>query len=357
MTMGDFLAWARPRRLTWGRMAAILAICAAVTAAALIVSPLFGVEPGPRGWRVAIIDLRAALTPGSLDHDAFWLVRVPRVLAAALVGAALASSGCAFQAVFRNPLAEPYTLGVSSGASLAAVVAIRFGLEGVAGGTGVGLAALIGAIATVLAVWQLGRVGSSLPPATLVLAGVTVSMFCSAASMVVQHTSDFVGVNRMLRWMMGGLTAVGYDVVVEAAPPIAIGLAALLWMARDLNALAAGHEAAASVGVNPGRAQTAGFAAASLLVGASIAVSGPVGFVGLMAPHTLRAVVGPDHRLLLPTSMLAGAGFLVLCDTAARLAVPGDQLPVGVVTALLGAPFFVGILVRHKRRAALWGPG
>jgi iron complex transport system permease protein len=245
---------------------------------------------------------------------------------------------------------------VSSGAALAAVIAIRLGLDSALAGTGIGVAALAGSALTVAAVWQLGRVGSALPPATLLLGGITVSMFCSSASMLVQHTADFVGINRMLRWMMGGFSAGGYDLLVRSAPAIGVALLALLGMSRELNALAAGPEAAASVGVAPGRAITRGFAVASLLVGASIAVSGPIGFVGLMVPHTLRALVGPDHRVLLPASMLIGAAFLVACDTLARLAVPGDQIPVGVITALLGAPFFIGILLRNKRRASLWGP-
>src|SRR5688572_26269993 len=292
-----FLAWVRPRRLTWRRMVVTLLVCAAAALAAILLSPLFGVEPDGQGWRVALIDIGSALTPGSLDHDAFWQVRVPRVLSAAVVGAALGASGCVFQAVLRNPLAEPYTLGVSSGAALAAVIAIRLGFDSALAGTGVGVAALAGSALTVAAVWQLGRVGSALPPATLLLGGITVSMFCASASMLVQHTADFVGINRMLRWMMGGFSAGGYGLLVRSAPAIGVALVALLGMSRELNALAAGPEAAASVGVAPGRAITRGFAVASLLVGASIAVSGPIGFVGLMVPHSLRAVVGPDHRV------------------------------------------------------------
>jgi iron complex transport system permease protein len=352
-----FLAWARPRRLTWQRLVTTWIVCSALLALAIVLTPLLGVDLGKGGWHLAVLDPSAIWTAGTLDHDALWQVRVPRVLSAAVVGAALGASGVVFQAVLRNPLAEPFTLGVSSGAALAAVIAIRTGFDAALAGTGVGVAALIGAGLTVIVVWQLGRVGSALPPATLLLGGITVSMFCSSASMLVQHTADFVGVSRMLRWMMGGFTAGGYGMLTRAAPAIGLALIALLTMSRQLNALAAGPEAAASVGVAPGRAITRGFAVASLLVGASIAVSGPIGFVGLMVPHALRAVVGPDHRALLPASMLIGGTFLVACDTAARLVVPGDQIPVGVITALLGAPFFIGILIRNKRRASLWGPG
>jgi iron complex transport system permease protein len=244
---------------------------------------------------------------------------------------------------------------VSSGASFAAVLAIRLGVAGALGGAAIGVAALAGAAITIALVWRLGKVGDSLPPATLLLAGVTISMFCGAASMLVQMTSDFRDIGYMVRWMMGDAGAVTYDQLAMAAPAIGLGLAVLIWCARDLNALAAGPEAAASVGVDAGRTETVVFAVASLLVGASIAVAGPIGFIGLMVPHALRAVVGPDHRVLIPASILAGGGFLVACDTIARIATPGNQIPVGVITALLGGPFFVLILVRAKRSAGLWG--
>ncbi|MCB0325953.1 MAG: iron ABC transporter permease, partial [Bdellovibrionales bacterium] len=173
----------------------------------------------------------------------------------------------------------------------------------------------------------------------------------------VQYTAEFAEVSRMVRWMMGGFEVVRYGTLLRAGVAIGIGLLILLSLARDLNALAAGAEAAASVGVSVGRAQSLVFIAASLLVGASIAIGGPIGFVGLMVPHALRALVGPDHRVLLPASMLAGGALLVLCDTFARLAIAPAQLPVGIVTALLGAPFFLMILVRGKRGAQLWGGG
>jgi iron complex transport system permease protein len=207
----------------------------------------------------------------------------------------------------------------------------------------------------VLFVWRLGRVGSSLPPATLLLAGVTLAMFCSAGSMLVQYTSDFNQVGMILHWTMGSFDEVGYREVERGAPAIAIGLVVLLALARDFNALAAGEEAAASVGVAAGRAQTIAFATGSLLVGASIAIAGPIGFVGLIVPHALRAVVGPDHRVLLPASILVGGAMLVVCDTVAQFALLPQHLPVGIVTALAGGPFFLFILVRAKRSAALWG--
>lgn len=342
--MSGFIS-GRARRLTGRRFAITLAIAVTVTAIVAIVAPLVG----GNGWFG--FDAYAADSP---DHPILW-VRLPRLYACLITGAALAGAGCALQALLRNPLAEPFTLGISSGSSLAAVLAIRFGLEGALGHGAIGAAALVGAAATMAVVWQLGRIGKQLPPATLVLAGVTIAMFCSSASVLIQYTSDFTEVSHMLAWMLGGLESVRLVWVEYAAVPIGIGLALLLWYARELNALSAGDEAAASVGVAVGRTQTVIFAVASLLVGCAIAVVGPIGFIGLIVPHALRALLGPDHRVLLPVSMLGGAVALVICDTLARSLIPLNHLPTGAVTAVLGAVFFLGILFGQKRRAALWG--
>ncbi|HWU89157.1 MAG TPA: iron ABC transporter permease [Kofleriaceae bacterium] len=286
--------------------------------------PRDGARPGARA---------APRDRARAEHVLLW-VRIPRVLASLLVGGALAGAGCALQALLRNPLAEPFTLGISSGSALAAVIAIRIGAEGALGGAGVSAAALAGASVTLLVVWQLGRIGRQLPPATLVLAGVTMSMFCAS---------------------VGGLDSMRLGTVGYATPPILGGLAVLAAHGRELNALAAGAEAAASVGVAVARTQTVIFVVASLLVGSAIAVAGPIGFIGLVVPHALRAVIGPDHRLLLPASVLGGAAVLAVCDTLARTALAPAQLPTGAVTAVLGVPFFVVILLRHKHRAAMWG--
>jgi iron complex transport system permease protein len=340
-------------RLTARRLVTMLAVCAAVTAVVSLFAPLFGVVVDRAGWHYAVMS-PGALDPGSPDHVLLW-VRLPRALAALLVGAALAGSGCALQALLRNPLAEPFTLGVSSGATLAAVVAIRFGIEGAFGVFGIGAAALVGAAGTLLVVWRLARIGKHLPPATLVLAGVTMSMFCASITVLIQYTSDFTDVIQIMQWMLGGMETVRLVTVSYAAPPIGLALIVLVVYARELNALSAGTDVAASLGVAVGRTQTVIFATASLLVGAAISVVGPIGFIGLVVPHALRAVLGPDHRLLLPASMLGGAAVLALCDTIARAIVPLHHLPTGAVTAVLGVPFFVAILVGQKRRALLWG--
>jgi len=340
-------------RLTLRKLVVVLAVSAGLTALIAALAPLLGVVGDRAGWHLDIMGA-GAFDARSPEHAILW-VRIPRVLAALIVGAALAGAGCALQALLRNPLAEPFTLGISSGASLAAVLAIRLGLESTFGVAGVGGAALLGAAGTLVIVWRLARVGDHLPPATLVLAGVTMSMFCSSASVLIQYTSDFTEVSHMLQWMLGGMETVRLVTVGYAALPIGLALIGLLAHARELNALAAGPEVAASLGVAVGRTQTVIFATASLLVGAAIAVVGPIGFIGLIVPHALRALLGPDHRLLLPASMFGGASVLALCDTLARTVVPLHHLPTGAVTAVLGVPFFVMILLGHKQRAALWG--
>ncbi len=347
--MSGFISGRAPR-LTARRFVIALLSCAVAAIVVAVAALLVGVGQGRNGRYLDILSLDA-LTDGSWESGLLAL-RVPRVLASLLVGGALAGAGCALQALLRNPLAEPFTLGISSGSSLFAVLAIRLGIESSFGDVGVGVAALLGALVTLVLVWQLAQVGKHLPPATLVLAGVTLSMFCSAASVLIQYTSDFTEVSHMLRWMLGALDSMNMDKIKYGAPPILVGLFVLSLYGRSLNALAAGPDVAASLGVRVGRTTTIVFFLSSLLVGAAIAVAGPIGFIGLIVPHTLRAILGPDHRLLIPASVFGGAVLLTICDTLARTVT--TPLPTGAVTALLGGPFFLLILVSQKRRAALW---
>ncbi|RMH41025.1 MAG: iron ABC transporter permease [Deltaproteobacteria bacterium] len=356
----DANAGSAVRPLSRRRLAAAVAGCAGVAAAVCALSPLVGVDGAGGGRHLALLDLRAIVDglagAPTVDAQLFALARLPRVLAGAVVGAGLAVAGCALQALLRNPLAEPYTVGVSSGASLAALLAIRLGLDATwLGSSAIGLAALAGAAITIYAVWRLAQTDGDLPPAALLLAGLVIAIVCSAASMLVQYTATFSETYRFVRWMMGGLEWIRYGPLWRAAVPTAAGIAVLLWLARDLNALSAGGEAAASVGVHPTRARTIGFFAASLVVGAAISVAGPIGFVGLVVPHVLRGAVGPDHRVLLPASAFAGAAFVVACDTVARIVLAPAQLPVGIVTALIGGAFFAYVFRREKTRARLWG--
>jgi iron complex transport system permease protein len=335
--------------LTARRYVVSLAACALACALVALVAPLVGVANGS----LEILPL-SALDAGSPLH-VVWTLRAKEIAEALVVGASLAGAGCALQALLRNPLAEPFTLGISSGSSLAAVLAIRLGIEPLLGGWGIGLAALAGALATIILVVRLSRIGRELPPATLVLAGVTISTFCSAANVLVQQTSDFADVQHMLGWMLGGLDPGRWAGVKLLALPLLAGMAALVAFSRDLDALAAGPEVAASLGVAVVRTQRAVFAIASVLVGMAIAIGGPIGFVGLIVPHLLRSLLGPDHRLLVPASLFGGGALLVICDTIARMAAWPDLLSAGAVTAVLGGPFFFAILVRQRKSASLWG--
>ncbi len=343
----------RGRVLTTKRLVWLLGACFGVALLVAILAPQLGVTMTPGGRKLSLLGLDA-LREGTAEYKIF-MVRLPRVLGALLVGAALAAAGCTLQALFRNPLAEPFTLGISSGSSLAAVLAIRFGVESAFGGAGVGVSALVGAVLTSILIERLGRVGRQLPPATLVLAGVTISMFCSAASMLVQYTSDFSDVSHMLAWMIGGLDAIRLSGIGYATGPIGLCLLIVIAYARELNALAAGPDVAASLGVAVARTQIVLFAITAVLVGVAIALAGPIGFVGLIVPHTLRALLGPDHRLLVPASMLGGGTLLLICDTLARTITAPAHLPTGAVTAVLGGPFFMLILIQRKRYAAMWG--
>ncbi len=346
--MSGFVS-ARGRRLTSRRLVVTLALCLAGCAVVALVAPLVGVTPDRR---FEVLPL-SALGAASPLHVVF-VIRAKQVAEALLVGSAAAGAGCALQALLRNPLADPFVLGISSGSSLAAVLAIWLGIERWFGAWGVGGAALVGAVATLVVVVQLARVGRGLPPATLLLAGLTISIFCSSASTLVQYLSAFAEQSRMLAWLFGGLDPGRFDSVKYLAIPLVAGLVALVSFARELDALAAGPEVAASLGVAVARTQNIVFALASLIVGLAIAIGGPIGFVGLIVPNVLRTIVGPDHRVLLPASLLGGAALVVLCDTLARTLAAPSLLPTGAVTAVLGGPFFVAILIAQKRKAAMW---
>ena len=281
----------------------------------------------------------------------FWQLRLPRVLLALLAGAGLAVSGLGFQTLFRNELAEPYTLGVASGAALGAVLALR--LEESAALLGlpvVALASFAGALGATALVVGLSLRRRDAAASTLLLAGIAVSLSCSAIILFLQYLADSTQTFRIVRWMMGGLSVVGYGEVLWVLPWVLGGSAVLLFLRWDLNLLLMGEELAASRGVDLGRLRLKVLLAASLMIGALVAVAGPIGFVGLMVPHILRRWVGYDHLYLAPACVLGGGAFLVLCDLAARTIMAPAELPVGVLTALLGGPFFLWLLVWRSRR-------
>lgn len=283
----------------------------------------------------------------NLDSQIFFLARLPRALAAALVGGSLASAGVVFQALLRNPLADPYTLGVAGGAALGAVISIGFGAFLPFGG--VASASLAGACLAVGAVYLLASARhAGLSTTVLLLAGVTLNAFFYALILFVQYLSNFAQVFRAVRWLMGDLEVAGYGPVLAALPFVALSMGAFMWLARPLNLLTLGPEAAEAHGVDVATAQRVAFFGASLATGAAVSVGGPIGFVGIIVPHLVRLLVGADHRLVLPASVCFGAAFLVVCDVIARTAIAPMELPVGVITAMLGGPFFLWLLVRRR---------
>jgi ABC-type Fe3+-siderophore transport system permease subunit len=282
------------------------------------------------------------------DAQIFFIARLPRALAAAVVGGTLAAAGVVFQGLLRNPLATPYTLGVSAGAALGAMIAISFGTTWLVGG--VASASLLGAFLAVLVVYGLASAQHrGMSTTVLLLAGVTLNSFFSALILFVQYISDFAQTFRALRWLMGDLDVAGYAPIVSALPLIAVAFAGFAWLARPLNLLSLGQEAAGSRGVNVERAQRVAFLSASLATGAAVSVGGPIGFVGIIVPHFVRLIVGSDHRLVLPASIFFGAAFLVACDAVARTVLAPIELPVGIITAVIGGPFFLWLLVSRTR--------
>ncbi len=279
-----------------------------------------------------------------------WQLRVPRAVLAALVGAGLGLVGTAVQALVRNPLADPYLLGISSGASLGAVAAIVLGV-GAGGALGLGLssAAFVGALATFAVVWAVARRGGNFGPLRLVLAGVAIGQFLSGfTSYLVLQSGDVQQTHSVLFWLMGSLSGASWPLL--AAPAVAVPVA-LLWLqarARGLNALLMGDETAAGLGVDVVRLRRELFTLTSLLTGILVAVSGAIAFVALMVPHVCRMVVGGDHRRLLPVSALLGALLLVVVDIVCRTAMDAQELPVGVVTSLIGAPALLYLLDRRS---------
>jgi iron complex transport system permease protein len=313
----------------------------AVSAVAVVVlMPLVG---------ATAIPLSVLADPRGTDPAAiiFWQIRVPRVLAAFVGGTGLALGGAVFQAIFRNPLATPYTLGVASGASFGVAAVSALGLSMVVAGLSTTtVAAFAGALLAVGVVWMLIRVRPNLSSTALLLAGVAMNFFFSSLILFLQYTASLGDSYRIIRWLMGGLGGVDLRTLAHMAPAVAIGCLVVARHARGLDLLSTGSEIAASRGLAVNRTRTVLFLATSVMVGGVVATCGPIGFVGMMAPHICRLVVGSRHRSLLPASAIFGGAFLVLCDTAARVILQPAELPVGVITAFLGAPFFLWLLVR-----------
>lgn len=304
--------------------------------AALALCPLFGME---------FISYNAA----GQEREILQNIRLPRVLCAFAAGAMLSLSGMSFQALFRNPLATPFTLGVSSGAALGAAVFIRFGLAfSILGISGTSLAAFGGAMLAVALVYGLTQLKGGFSTTTLLLAGIAISFFFSSLILFIQYISGQTHSFRIVHWMMGSLTTADFGKLINLTPFLGIGGLLLLFLHREMNLMMVGEDIAISRGVNVRRVKRRIFFAASLMVGGVVAVCGPIGFVGMMSPHICRLLVGADHRYLTPASFLFGGLFLTLCDTLSRMVIAPAEMPVGVLTALFGGPFFIWLLLNRK---------
>jgi iron complex transport system permease protein len=273
-------------------------------------------------------------------------LRFPRALLAGLVGAGLSVSGVIFQALLKNPLADPYILGVSSGAAVGAIVAILMGLSTLS--FGLPLASFVGALLTILAVFYFGRQEGKIHPNTLLLAGVIIGSFLSALIMFFISVSQKEELHTIIFWLMGDFSFSNYQTIRIIFPYILLSFLFLYSRARQLNLILSGEEDALQLGVNVENLRLISYLSASLLTAASVSVCGLIGFVGLIVPHSVRLIFGPDHRLLIPSSALVGASFLIASDTLARTLLAPIELPVGVITATFGGPFFIYLLKTRK---------
>jgi iron complex transport system permease protein len=327
----------------------VLAVLVVVLVASGVVGTLLGAVP------IAPGDILAAIF-GSGEASTVVIVRdlrMPRVLGAGLVGGALAVAGALLQGILRNPLADPYVTGTSAGASLGAVVAIAFG--GLTFPALLPLAAFAGALLAVAATWRLAALGGRTTVLTVLLGGIVLSSFAGAVLTFLLVASDRVvpQLRAVLGWLLGGVAILDRIELFVASIIVVAGLVASIAIAPRIDAFAFGEEAAASLGIDVDRTVAGVLSVAALLTGAAVALAGIVGFVGLVVPHALRPIVGAAHRRLIPASFLTGAATLVLADAGARTFFAPTELPVGVITGLIGGPFFLALLVRERRRLLL----
>ena len=329
------------------RLLATVAGFGALTIAVCLAAPLIGSTP----IHLSRVFDRTIPFADNVDAQVFFVARLPRVLASVLVGSAFAIAGVVFQAFLRNPLASPDTLGVSSGATLGAVVVITFHIDSaVLGVSAVPVATFAGAAGALGIVYAMSiarRRGTS--STVLLLAGVALSAFLGALNRFIQVLGDYTDTFRSIRWMMGSMDVGSYTDIVVALVPIAAACVAIGTLPRELDLVSIGAEAAESRGVDVRRAERVALVSASLLTGSAVSLGGPIPFVGIIVPHIVRLIVGADHRLVLPAAALFGGAFLVICDVIARTAFGAAGMPVGAITAFLGGPFFLWLLFRRMR--------
>ncbi len=287
----------------------------------------------------------------NIDYEIFIGVRLPRVILAALVGAALACSGVVLQAILRNPLADPYILGISSGAGLGVITAVMSGVSwAFLGGSPIAVFAFAGALITVWLVWCIGRFTGKTQMTSLLLSGVVINAFFSAVIMFLTSIAKSEQVYSTIFWLMGNITEKSLSVLWVSTVCIMAGIIGLFSISHWLNALTFGEEEAKGLGVDTAKTRVVAFSLAAFITAVAVSLSGLVGFVGLIIPHGIRLVFGPDHRQMLPISAIIGGTFLVIADTAARTIVAPAQLPVGVITAIAGGPFFLILLAKYSRK-------
>ena len=296
----------------------------------------------------------AELWSNDATRTAFFRLRLPRVLLGAIVGASLGTVGAALQAMFRNPLAEPFTLGVSGGGTLGASVAIALGWG--APIFGVPLVFVAGFVGSGIAVMIAYRIGSRMTvviPGTILLAGLAINLTATAGVIILQYLADYTRALQILRWTIGSLEIVGFDLIGRMLFLLVPGWLVLLFSLRDLHLLAMGDEVAASLGVDVTRRERWVFLATSLIVGVAVSVGGTIAFVGLVVPHIVRMLFGEDIRIVMPCSFLLGASFLMGADTLARVVLDSGELPVGAVTALVGGLMFLWLLQRQQQQTVM----
>jgi len=349
-------------RLKQNHRLLVLVVLGAILLFCLIIGAAFGAEAiSPLDIvkmtlnKIGLSDFSLSPAWEQRNHETIlFMIRLPRVVAGALVGAALAVAGVLFQGLLRNPMADPYIIGTSAGALFGATVARMLPVSLALFGFGlVPIAAFLGALAAVLVVYNLARVGGKTPVVSMLLAGFAVSAMLAAVTFFMVTLSGRTELIHIIySFLMGSISVSGWDQIILIAPLIVGGIVLARFFAFRLNAFALGEEGAAYVGVNVEREKLLILGLGSLLTASAVSISGLVGFVGLVVPHAMRLVLGPDHRLLLPAAALSGGAFVVIADLFARTVRAPDEIQIGILTALIGAPFFIYLLRRTRREYA-----
>jgi iron complex transport system permease protein len=324
---------------------------------AVVVSLNIGFAPISFSEILSVIGNQIPLLNTTINPDSFSAVnaaiilqiRLPRILAAVIIGAGLATAGVLYQGVFKNPMADPYVLGVSAGASVGAGFGMLLG-SGLSffGFPIVPTTAFIAALITIFVVYNIARIGSRVPEMTLLLSGIAITIFLSAIYQIMQVLAPYSKLHELVAWQIGGISNVSWGDLWSIFPFIFVGIILSYIFSRDLNMISLGEDTAQHLGVNTERTKKILLALGAMMTAAAVSISGLIGFVGLMIPHITRLIMGPDHRILLPASIIVGAIFLVVCDALARVLTGASELPVGVITAIAGGPFFIFLLRRKK---------